>query len=286
MVQMQFKHLAAKAKGSLFLILLVAVGIGVFVMINKGDDDKPGDKKKSSTDVNSSVFEEIKRNPVKKNNPEADNSSKSNESSSTGENDKKDNPVQIKPDFGTVDSGEYNNNFRGRVEVYENPFFDMNVNFPEGWTMGDKLDQLALFGEGFDASKYYLFTAFSLDDRLQLGVRAEKYPDGALKYLQGVKDSTKYYIENAMGPNTSQTQKESEQTEISEVTINNNKYYHFSITRVEYSTAISYFVYSWKNGIIVFEIVDFDATGSQMLKELLEGTTIGDPKLSPFSQLP
>jgi hypothetical protein len=287
---MQFKHLALKAKGSLFLILLFGIGIGVFVLINVGGDDKPGDKKKRSTEVNSSVIiEESKKNPGEDNNPETDDSPKSNESSESsesGEKSKKDTPAQFKPDFGTVDGGEYYNKFRGRVEVYENPFFGMKVSFPGGWTMEDKLYQNTTLGESFDASKYYLFTASNLDNRLELGARAEKYPDGALKYLEGVKVSTKYYMENAMGPNTSQTQKESKQTEISEVTINNIKFYQFSVSRGEYSSE-SYFVYPWKNGIIVFKTAGpADANGSQMLKELLEGTSIGDPELAPFAQLP
>ncbi|MDF2534938.1 MAG: hypothetical protein K0R18_1097 [Bacillales bacterium] len=281
---MQFKHLALKAKGSLFLMLLFGIGIGVFVMINTGGEDKHGDNKKHSTEVNSSVnFEESKRNPGENNNPETDSSSKSDGGSKPEDGDKKVTP-EYKPDFGTVDGGEYNNNFRGRVEVYENPFFGMKVNFPMGWTMEDKNYQDTTLGEVFDSSKYYLFTAVVLDKKLTLGVRAEKYPDGALKYLEGEKDSTKYYIEDVIGPNSSRTQKESKQTEISEVTINNNMFYQFSVTQF---FKLSYFVYPWKNGVIVFKIVgSADADDSQMLKDLLEGTTIGDPSLSKFAQLP
>lgn len=279
---MQFKHLAVKTKGSLFLILLVIVGIGVFVLINNGSGEKAENKKKHATEVNSSnLGEERKDSPGEKDGPEPNVPSDSNVPSRTGSGGNKNTPLQNKPDFGTVDGGEYYHTFNGRVELYENPFFGMKVNFPEGWTMRDKLEQNALLGEVFDASKYYLFTSLFLDKlspgsfpKLTLGVRAEKYPDGPLKYLEGIKASKKYYTESMSGPDgNQQTQKESEATEITEITINNNKFYQFSVTMGEFSN-FSYFVYPWKNGIIIFEtLVIAEDNGLQMLKELLNGTT-------------
>ncbi|MDF2556305.1 MAG: hypothetical protein K0R71_133 [Bacillales bacterium] len=278
---MQFKHLALKAKGSLFLILLVVVGIGVLVWINTGDDDKTESSKKRTTEVNSPVLEEENADS----DPEPNVPTQPNGPSKPGSEGNKSTPAQNKPDFGTVDGKEYYNTFRGRVDVYENTFFGMKVNFPEEWTMEDKRYQNVLFSEQFDANKQYLFSSVVLDKpspnvKLALGVRAEKYPFGALKFLEGIKTAKKYYSVSEIGPTgNQQTQRESISTEISEVIINNNKFFQLSIKQSEFGSETSYFVYPWKSGVIIFQIAgSVEANGQQMLKELLNGASFSKPE--------
>lgn len=270
---MHFKHLTAKAKGSLFLILLFTIAIGVVVAINNGNNKNSVNSNKRINEANSSKEGKKSKNNTNENNPpETDVPSK--QSSSTGGDGIKETPTLSKPDEGTVDGGEYNNNFHGRVEVYENSYFGMKVNFPKDWILGDKHEQL-VFNGPFDPKRVYLFTTYSLTNTV--GVYADRFEEEANDFLNGIKENPGVY--QVIGSNKTQSIPVLT-SEIKALSFNGADYVYIDLSIPEgYLGMIA--AYKRYNSVIVFKINGSDEKEvHQTMEELLRNTDLMTPLFS------
>ncbi|MDF2556303.1 MAG: hypothetical protein K0R71_131 [Bacillales bacterium] len=171
---MKFKHIFLKIKNSMFLIILFIIGIGIFVIVNLPDDESTGIKKNT---------EKIKSIDVQKENEQVEEDNDFEKNNSKVLDVDKVVPKPSKEYYGLIDGVEYKNNFHGRAEVYQNPFFGMKVHFPKGWIIGDPPEVSTLIP--FEKNKNYLFNAY-VDNKYLLGVTAEKFEVGSKKFLEDV----------------------------------------------------------------------------------------------------